>query len=285
MTRPAVSLLLFLLLASTFLEAVPVVHAVSPSLDCGGVSCVAVAGVTANNKQVILTGSLSTTASSTLVVVIVTSSSSGDSYLTPTVASVSMNSLCTTTGISPKIAVYYLPETSPLSSATVSENIHGTASGTPGAIVAFAISNYDTTTPFDPSATCTLNSGTGTTPSASISGLSNGNDFVFAGVGTDTDSPLAAAPATDIANTGNQVTTFAGDAGYVLGNGGGAYTISFSTPSSASWVAAIVAVNSSSPSAVPLFPSGVTPLLFAIPVTYWLFGKRTLDRKDRGGQA
>ncbi len=261
-------LLVVALFATSTLAAVPVTLAATPALDCGGVACVATVGSASGGSShpITMSGSLSTSSSPDLIVVIVTGDVTGDTPATPTLSGVTFSSVCTLTNSAPIIAIYAGKAASTLSSATVSETESGNAGSATGGMVAFGISNYDTTdaSPFD--GTCTPVAGSGTTPSQTVSSLSDGNDFIFAGV-TTSGGTLSATGATTliVANTGTVYTA----AGYQNGGGGGSYTLAFSA-ASGSWSEGVVAVKSSTPTAVPLFPSGVLPILVTLPLLYYL---------------
>ena len=253
----------------------PVVFANPPSLDCGGGSCMAVAATQSSGSSVTVSGNLSTTASTVLIIAIETISNTGQPLVAPTISpSTTMSGpLCSSSTSNPEIAIYYASLTSSLSGATISATVvpkHGNTA----TLIAFGVSGYSTTTTFD--GTCAATSGTSaTSPSQSISGLTNGNDFVFAGIGIATDNPSATSPTIGIANTGAQVTTYSGDAGYQQGTGSqGTFTLAFSTSAGASWAEIVAAVNSSSPQAVPDFPLGVLPIILAVSALYLVIRAR-----------
>ena len=277
------SLLLATLLAST-MAIVPTVYAATPQLDCGGSACIATYGSASGGSThpITMTGSLSTSNSPDLIVVIVTGDAPGDTPATPTLSGVTFSSVCSYTAAAPVLAVYAGKASSTLSSATITETESGATGNSVGGMVAFGISGYDSTasTAFD--GTCSITGGSGTALSLSISSLAYGNDFVFGAAASAAGAISASGSTSLVAANANAVYT---GAGYQLGNGGGSYTMTFSSSSSGAWTEAVAAVEGASPSAVPLFPAGVLPLLGALPAIYYLVTrKQSVKSAEEDGQ-
>ena len=275
--------MLALLFASFLSEAAPVVHAATPSLDCVSACPNTTAGV--SSGKITLTVTLTTASAAPLVIAVVSEgdTKAGRSTInTPTDNAASMNSLCAESSTIPGIAVYYFVGSS--TSNKVIATISTTGTGVHGALIAFGVSGYATSGTFDISCPAAV-TGTGTSPSATLSGLTNGNDFVFAGVASKTDTVKTSAPSTEISNTGTKIAAMGTAAAYQLGNGAGSYTLAFSTTSSsAKWIEVVAAVNDSSPTPVPLFPSGAAPLLLAIPVVYILLRRPASHKGEPGAR-
>lgn len=277
------ALMLALLFASVLSEAAPVAHAATPLLDCGGLACPHTTAAVSSGT-ITLTVTLTTTSAAPLVIAVVSegdTTAGGATINTPTDNAANMNSLCAESSTIPGIAVYYFVGSS--TSNKVIATISTTGSGVHGALIAFGVSGYATSGTFDISCPAAI-TGTSTSPSATLSGLTNGNDFVFAGVASKTDTVKTSAPSTEISNTGTAIAALGTAAAYQLGTGAGSYTLAFSTTSSAKWIEVVAAVNDSSPAPVPLFPSGAVPLLLAIPVVYILLRRPASHKGDSGAK-
>ena len=254
-----------------------------PSLDCGGQPCVAVAAASPGLLGTIdLTGTLYTAATDTTPVVIAVISVSGllDTINSPTVGSTTMTSLCSNTGVTPQIAVYYETATVPgTGGATVTESATGEFQGDAGTMVAFAISGAATTGTITDVA-CATNSGSGTSPSAIVSGFAYSDDFIFAGFATLAPPLTSPSPNTEVGNTGTSQTGLGGAAIYQSGSSASSYTFSY-TSGSGAYTTATAAIKSASPTPVPLFPEGIVPILLAVPIVYFV-GRRRHPRISQG---
>ena len=195
-----------------------------------------------------------------------------------------MTSLCAVSGTSVYIGVYYYVAAS--ASNTVTEITAGTSTtGTETAtLIAFGVSGYATSGIFDGS--CIVVTGTSLAPSLTLSGLADGNDFVFAGVASLAQPLSTTSPSTQIASVGVAAGTgsvaLGGASAYQLGTGVGSYTLAFSTTTSAAWTEVGAAIKNSTPIPVPLFPEGVAPLLVMIPIVYVLLRRKKFGESTVG---
>ena len=192
-----------------------------------------------------------------------------------------MTSLCSDTGVAPQIAVYYETATVPgTSGATVTESATGPLLGSDeGTMVAFAISGAATTGTITDVA-CAMNSGSGTSPSAIVSGFAYSDDFIFAGFATAAPPLTSPSPNTEVGNTGTSQAHLGGAAIYQSGSSASSYTFSY-TSGSGAYTTATAAIKSASPTPVPLFPEGTVPIVLAVPILYFV-GRRRHPRISQG---
>ena len=125
---------------------------------------------------------LSTSATDTtpMVIAIIGVTSSSITISAPTVAGSAMSSLCATSGLAPAVAAFYYQSTSALSGAQISWSATGAASSDYATLVAFAMQGQITTgTVTDGSCFASSAVTTSTTPSVTVTGLAESNDFIF----------------------------------------------------------------------------------------------------------
>ena len=273
------TILLVLLVASGAMLIAPVSSATTPQLDCGRSSCPETVGSASggSNHAIAMSVTLSTSNSPDLIVVIVTGDATKDSPQTPSLSGVSFTSICTSSS-TPTMEIYAGEATTALSGATVTETEGGGNGGSTGGMVAFGISGYDyqTTSPLDGS--CTSTTGNSASSSLGISGLTDGNDFIFAGVASSGGSLSATGSTTLIGATTSAVYSAGG---FQLGGGGGSYTLTFSSSVSGAWNESVVAIKDSSPASVPIFPAGIAPVILAITLIYFLESRRGRQKEGR----
>ena len=188
-TRFALAILLCVVVFQVLALSIPVAYAATPTLDCANpTSCVANAAAAANcnggGKKCALsvTGTLSTSATDTtpMVIAIIGVTSSSITISAPTVAGSAMSSLCATSGLAPAVAAFYYQSTSALSGAQISWSATGAASSDYATLVAFAMQGQITTgTVTDGSCFASSAVTTSTTPSVTVTGLAESNDFIF----------------------------------------------------------------------------------------------------------
>ena len=272
-----VAILTIALVGLTLLSEAPVVaSATTPQLDCKGGTCpsASVALANGNNKKTTLPHVTVTTTSSTpLIVAIITANSvvtiaAGDVNASGT----TMSAECAASGSTDIVAVYYLAVSG---TSTLVESGVTTSSGGPGkfaTIIAFGVSGYASSNTFD--GPCGTTGGGATNPSLSISGLLYGNDMVVGGVGVSgTSITLTPSSGTSITSV-SPSTGYTASASYIYGTGIGSYTVSWTATGESSWQEAVFAIADSTPTSVPLFPEGIIPLVFAIPILYLMLVRR-----------
>ena len=272
-------LLLVTILAST-ISIVPVAYAATPLLDCGSTPhCIATSGrASGSGHPITMTGSLSTSSSPDLIVVIETGDATGENFTTPTLTGVAFTSVCTSTSSAPIMGIYAGEASSLLSGATVTATVDGNTGASVGGMVAFGISGYDSsaTSAFD--GTCgTTSASSGSALSLSTGSLAYGNDFIFGVAASSKGTISSTGSTTSIA--ANTAAVYTG-AGYQLGSGASSYTLTFSSSSSGAWTEAVAAVKAATPSAVPLFPAGMLPLLTALPLIYYYMARRGVANSE-----
>ncbi len=290
-TRFGLAILLCIVVFQVLALSIPVAYAATPTLDCANpTSCVANAAAAANcnggGKKCALsvTGTLSTSATDTtpMVIAIVGVTSSSVTISPPTVGGAGMSSLCATTGLAPAIAAFYYQSPGALSGAAISWSGNGATSSDYATLVAFAIQGQITTgTVSDGSCFASSAVTTSTTPSVTVTGLAESNDFIF-GSAVSVAPPLATTTGTQAANTDTQVSGLGAAVAYNSGSSGSSSTISFSTGSSGNWVTVGAAIKDSTSTPIPLFPEGILPILVMVTVLFIATKHGRLGSRYRG---
>ena len=168
-----------------------------------------------------------------------------------------------------------------LNGVTVSATFSGTSTG--AMIIAFAVTNFDTTTPFAIASDVTgaANSGTASTPVTSVQVTTPNTEIMVVGMEGDQGSSVESAGSgfTIISSGASSLTligTAAAESQAVTGSCKSGCTVSFGA-STSDWAVIGTAINS--PSSIPEFPFGALPLLAIVPIVYVLLRGRRPQSK------